>query len=219
MLLLLTLVGAGFWLAKYVIQMDASLGTPETVTEPEVLTRASERLIQLTQWTISTILIIGGGLIGLNWYQNQRRYEQDKDDLLREKAGIEERIGDVEDAFEARVQRLEKRMSGHLEELLNTYLADLEAAYGPSETYAAIAAGYAVLREEEAPATFWTSLFLEEGVRSLFAELEDPTESVAVGDRAGLDRYRAFWDEVSQEFPEFKDDCQDLRRRVAIIAV
>lgn len=63
------------------------IGTP--ATESEALTRANERMLDMAKWTISTILLIGGGLIGLNWYTNEQRYREDR-------ASLEERFNRVE---------------------------------------------------------------------------------------------------------------------------
>lgn len=34
---------------------------------------------EMVRWTITTVLTSGGALLGLNWYQNQHRYERDQE--------------------------------------------------------------------------------------------------------------------------------------------
>lgn len=57
-----------------IVTSPTNLGTLST--ESAIVTRANERLLEMVKWTISTILLVGGGLIGLNWYQNERRIEE-----------------------------------------------------------------------------------------------------------------------------------------------
>lgn len=54
---------------------STQIGAP--ATESEAIVRTNERLLEVVQWTISTILLVGGGLIGLNWYQNEKRVEEE----------------------------------------------------------------------------------------------------------------------------------------------
>lgn len=55
---------------------SVQIGTP--ASETAALTRANERLLEMVKWTVSTILLVGGGLIGLNWYSNEQRYREDR---------------------------------------------------------------------------------------------------------------------------------------------
>lgn len=48
-----------------------------------------ERMGQSAEWTIATVLIIGSALVGLQWYQSERRYRRDI-------AEFEERLAAVE---------------------------------------------------------------------------------------------------------------------------
>lgn len=43
----------------------------------------SEAMIQMAQWTIAVILTAGGALIGINWYQSERCYQRDIDDITK----------------------------------------------------------------------------------------------------------------------------------------
>lgn len=61
---------------------------------------SDEAVVQLAQWTIATILTAGAALIGLNWYQGEKRYERDKDELNREMVQLQE-------GFEKRFRELE----------------------------------------------------------------------------------------------------------------
>lgn len=65
-----------FFLITKVLLTSTAIGTPST--EQAALIAANERLLQLVQWSIGTVLTLGGGLIGLNWYQSEKRYEHDR---------------------------------------------------------------------------------------------------------------------------------------------
>lgn len=70
----------------------------EVSTESQAVGRANERVVQMFQWMISTILLMGGGLIGLNWYQSNQRYERDKEDLHRIEGRAQQVLTSVEQA-------------------------------------------------------------------------------------------------------------------------
>lgn len=89
---------AGIVLFWRIVLAPVEIG--EVSTESRALARANERVIQMFQWMISTILLMGGGLIGLNWYQSNQRYERDKEDIERRVVRleqIEERIREYRD--------------------------------------------------------------------------------------------------------------------------
>jgi len=86
-LVILVLIALAASLIVRILFSSIHIGSP--ATESEALVRSSERLIQMVQWTLSTVLIIGGGLIGLNWYSNEHRYREDK-------AALEERFDRLE---------------------------------------------------------------------------------------------------------------------------
>lgn len=75
-----------------VLFAPTSIGSPSS--ESDALIRANERLLEMTKWTISTILILGTGLIGLNWYSNEHRYARDR-------AENESQIGDLQKTFKS----------------------------------------------------------------------------------------------------------------------
>ncbi len=41
----------------------------------------ADAMVQMAQWTIVTILTGGAALIGINWYQGEKRHEADKEEL------------------------------------------------------------------------------------------------------------------------------------------
>lgn len=59
-----------------------------------------ERMGQSAEWTIATVLVIGSALIGLNWYQGDRRYQRDMDEIDERIAGLDTQIRKRLDAIE-----------------------------------------------------------------------------------------------------------------------
>lgn len=59
-----------------------------------------ERMGQSAEWTIATVLVIGSALIGLNWYQGDRRYQRDMDDIDARIAALDTQIRERLDAIE-----------------------------------------------------------------------------------------------------------------------
>lgn len=78
--IILAVVAVAFVLA--IVTSDSKIVV--TPYESTAVAASGERLIQMAQWTIGTILTVGALLIGLNWYQNEHRYERDKQDLRDE---------------------------------------------------------------------------------------------------------------------------------------
>lgn len=66
------LLWIGFLITMILIR-GSDVGTPSG--ESQALIRSSERMLQMAQWTIASVLTIGGALIGFNWFQNQRDRE------------------------------------------------------------------------------------------------------------------------------------------------
>lgn len=64
------------FLATWIVVKGSNLGDASTANAATIA--VSERLVQMAQWTVTTVLTLGGALIGLNWYQNERRYQEDK---------------------------------------------------------------------------------------------------------------------------------------------
>jgi hypothetical protein len=70
-------------------------------SEAAATASASEAVMQMAQWTITTVFAIGGALIGLNWYQSEKRYEHDRqvfEDRLTEK--INSKLGEYEKSLD-----------------------------------------------------------------------------------------------------------------------
>lgn len=59
-----------------------------------------ERMGQSAEWTIATVLVIGSALIGLNWYQGDRRYQRDMEE-------IDSRIVELDRQIRDRLQVIE----------------------------------------------------------------------------------------------------------------
>lgn len=98
------------------------VGSP--ATESMAVTRASERLIQMVQWTISTILLIGGALIGLNWYQSNQRYQNDKETLQRMNDFLTASMDRSEKHVNEQVQAM-REMPSQIEERVAQQVTDL----------------------------------------------------------------------------------------------
>jgi hypothetical protein len=64
------------FLIAMILLKGSDLGSPESAQS--ALIAANERSLQMVQWTIATVLTLGGALIGLNWYQGEKRYEHDR---------------------------------------------------------------------------------------------------------------------------------------------
>ncbi len=115
-LVVLILIGVVASLVFRILFSSVRIGSPST--ESDALVRSSERLIQLVQWTLSTVLIIGGGLIGLNWYSNEHRYRKDKV-TLNERFNRMERLrradftSSIEERIDVQKQILEVKFDLH----------------------------------------------------------------------------------------------------------
>jgi hypothetical protein len=64
------------FLISLIVLKGTDIGTPASADA--ALIAANERLLQMVQWTIGTVLTLGGALIGLNWYQSEKRYDHDR---------------------------------------------------------------------------------------------------------------------------------------------
>lgn len=84
-----------------ILSEGSDIGRPRT--ESAVLVAANERLLQMVQWTIATVLVLGGAFIGLNWYQSEIRYREDKGEVDR----TLEEVRELVDGLEARFKVLE----------------------------------------------------------------------------------------------------------------
>lgn len=103
------------FLISWIVLKGSDIGTPASAQS--ALIAANERLLQMVQWTIATVLTLGGALIGLNWYQGEKRYEHDKHE------------------FEARVQTLEEQTARRLSylELANTATLEMLTYQGVAQ--------------------------------------------------------------------------------------
>lgn len=66
---------------------------PDSFSATAALAMA-ERMSQSAEWTIATILVIGSAVIGLNWYQAERRRQHDIEQIESKLASIEKRFED-----------------------------------------------------------------------------------------------------------------------------
>lgn len=80
-----------------ILSTGSDIGRPRT--ESAVLVAANERLLQMVQWTIATVLVLGGAFIGLNWYQSEIRYREDKDEVNETLAEVQELVDGLEERF------------------------------------------------------------------------------------------------------------------------
>lgn len=99
-LALLSLLGGAYVLDR----MLPSTYIGSVTSESAALTRANERLLEMVKWTISTLLLIGGGLIGLNWYSNEHRYHADK-------TKFDQELKDQRRSYDLRLSLLEAKQS------------------------------------------------------------------------------------------------------------
>lgn len=86
------LIGLVMLFGWELIQHDSTPYWALSRTVDAALIDANDRIIQLTQWVIGTVLLVGTALIGLNWYQGERRYQNDR---ARDIARLEEFRGDL----------------------------------------------------------------------------------------------------------------------------
>lgn len=197
--LLAVLVGL-FVLIFRVLTTDTDLGLvttdPESV-ESAALIRANERIVQLVQWTLSTILVVAGGLLGLNWYQNQKRYEQDKADLTRFRRRMEERVRKAE-------QSQEQLAEHHRSHLLVQAVDEVTRTDNVRDAFSTIMSWYGQIREvdnarqERALSLIWQGfefieeLIIEKGAAPVFFSQEPEEE----------ERFLQFLDDVESTYPE-----------------
>lgn len=75
----------------------------------------SAALVQLTQWTIATVLTGGAALVGLNWYQASRRYEDDQEKRNRSVSDVEIRLVNALKERDETIARLSAQMESEIE--------------------------------------------------------------------------------------------------------
>lgn len=79
------------FLITMILLKGSDIGSPGTPQSALIAT--NERLLQMVQWTIGTVLTLGGALIGLNWYQGEKRYEHDRRVFEERLTALERRAG------------------------------------------------------------------------------------------------------------------------------
>ena len=81
------------FLITMILLKGSDIGSPASAQS--ALIAANERSLQMVQWTIATVLTLGGALIGLNWYQGEKRYEHERR-IIEDKltAEMERRLGE-----------------------------------------------------------------------------------------------------------------------------
>lgn len=205
-ILLLLLVIAAVKLVFNVVMMDTSLGTPRYVSESEALIRANERLVTMTQWTLSTVLIISGGLLGLNWYQNQKRYDDDRKDIEISLKEFGDRIAKVESAVDPR-----------MDALLNNHIEALERADGPTETYGVLSTGFSMIVNAEHPRVDWTFVFLDQAIPSLIQEIQNTGVPIELDGQEAMDRFDDLCTQIEDVLPEFAPAMAFIRKWVMVI--
>lgn len=113
LLALVIFLGAGL---VFMFRLDTSV--PVSTTDVEATARANERLLQIVQWSLTTVLGLGVALIAVNWYQSTKD-RSDVEELERTLKltiqSFEERLSDLSEmadtlAFNIAIQDL----NGHL---------------------------------------------------------------------------------------------------------
>src|SRR5215204_1357056 len=88
------LIVPAYWLSDTcAFYSDTSAEVP--VTDSEVVSLASERMIQMAQWTIGAVLTLGSVLIGFNWITATRNYERDRQELREHKSDLDTKLRDA----------------------------------------------------------------------------------------------------------------------------
>jgi hypothetical protein len=108
--LLLAILGTLLW---QVLSSPTTIGSP--ATESEALIRTNERLLEMVKWTISTPIIGGAALVGLNLYLGEARYNQDRAMSEQEREdyriNLEAEMSLATGLVEDRVEEIDERLS------------------------------------------------------------------------------------------------------------
>jgi hypothetical protein len=200
-----------------IIMADVNLWDRDAVppdTETAALIAANERVLQLVQWTVSTILVVAGGLLGLNWYQNQKRYDDDKADLARFRRDIERRyqrdhaeIAQVKRELDARVSRAEQAQETlaehHRSHLLVQAVNEVTSTDSVEEAFSVIVSWYGQIREVDNSEQQRALTLLWQGFEYIVELLEEGAPPVFhSGDPAAQLRFRDFLGAVKSAYPE-----------------
>lgn len=200
----LVLLGVGGSLVYRVLFSSVEIGTP--ATESESVVRSGERVIQLVQWTISTILLIGGALIGINWYRDEERYKRDREELRGA-------LNDLE-LFKAATEQRLWSLSRESIELAYAETMDAMTAAShipdPTEMYRILRNGYERVRQLEPSDISRHRILLRRGLSMM-----DLTEGeVVIGSEAEEMASERFLTAIVQEFPDLRPIIDALRGRL-----
>ncbi|MGI8485841.1 MAG: hypothetical protein ACR2OU_16480 [Thermomicrobiales bacterium] len=177
------------------------IGAP--ATESEALVRSNERLIQIVQWTISTVLVIGGGLIGLNWYRDEKRYDRDRQEV--------DRIREEFDRFQNATARRVWDISQETIEIRSTSLINrMVDSSNVLDVYETLVDGYQRISALEAPFTLRTGVLLNAGLQIMVALDQDLVFSSLAEERA----FRRFGSTIVEEFPDLQELVEVLSGRI-----
>jgi hypothetical protein len=192
-----------------VITTDTSLNLIPTSGESAAVIRTNERVVQLTQWTISTILIVAGGLIGLNWYQNQRRYERDKEDLNAFREATSNDVTRIGGNFATRLERLEQQnellAEQHRDHVLVQAVDEVARSFSVNHVLQVIMSWYDRILEvdddnqERALTLVWQGF---EAINELLDAGEEPAFFFTEDERRAFDN---FLDRVEGHYPEMQE--------------
>lgn len=214
LILLAVLVALGVVVFR-VITTDASLRLIPTSSESAALIRANERVVQLTQWTISTILIVAGGLIGLNWYQNQRRYERDKEELDAFRVAISDEVAGLRSSLAARIQHLERQSEAlaeqHRDHVLVQAVDDIASASSPAEALRSIMSWYDRLRAVDDAAQSRALTLVWQGWDIVVQLLRSEARARLFHSEADRQEFMGFLERVNIDYPELEEYVEAFR--------
>lgn len=213
-----------------IIMADVSLwdrGAVPPDTETAAVIAANERVLQLVQWTVSTILVVAGGLLGLNWYQNQKRYDDDKTDLARFRRDMERRyqrdhgeILQIRKEMDARVSRAEQAQETlaehHRSHLLVQAVNEVTSTDTVEDAFSVIVSWYGQIREVDNSEQQRALTLLWQGFEYILELLEEGAPPVLhSGDPAAELRFRDFLGAVKSAYPEVAEYV-DVFERLAV---
>lgn len=101
-----------------IVQMDTSI--PVSSTDVEAAARSNERLTQLTQWTLTTVLGLGLALVGVSWFQSTRDRNEIAMLELELKSSIREWEAQLRDLRESSEELTDRFLAIELESSLRS---------------------------------------------------------------------------------------------------
>lgn len=144
-----------------IVSAPSDIGSP--ATESQAVVRANERLLEMVKWTISTILLVGGGLIGLNWYHSEKRMEEV---LATTTQNTQDQIKGLRDSLDSRITLLEQ-LSDRLRESMRSTrndVQDLQLAVQDVDTYSS----WSLLFTNVGSSTNWIGRNVSEAMHNPF---------------------------------------------------